>query len=442
MKNGKHSRKPKGSSGQEISLIFPGAEGWELWRGPAWDHLALVQAADRPSALPESAPSVLCFPSPAFSSLPHWNAVMNGVSDREQSALNLEGHGLLGVDPASAVWAIDPIREEAKEGEGGKEIRELTAAAVLQPQLSPDWILEDVQRHEIPARLLVAPGSGTIAVLRRELGKWILDLYADGHWLHSQILMAGAVGEELAREISLLLLQLKQEGICGHCREMVTRQVLEGRELGVMEKVSGLRVVFKPEAPRFLLPKPAWDLLPGEVALRRKNREQRKKIKGILTWAVVADLVLWGVAGLFLLIPAIRVWHLEIALTPLRPEYRRIHGTQITWGQLRSLTDPAGSALEVLNQVAAPLMGSPPPVALKLVNFSFTPKELILSGITQEGEQVILDYLRGLAQNPKLAGLYDWPEKPQVEGQDQQSTFTIVAPSTAPPVEVEERDEK
>jgi len=210
---------------------------------------------------------------------------------------------------------------------------------------------------------------------------------------------------------------------------------------GVMEmfpRWAGLRPVREEGKPKFVLPAPAWDLLPHELAERRLSQVRQKKIRSLVTGAVVADLALWLVASLLVLFPGIQLWRLERELAPLRPEYRQISQTQQTWEQLRSLTDPAGSALEVLNQAAQPLLGDKPKIAIKFTAFAFGPAELTVQGVTAQGEQVIADYLAYLSANPAWQGLYEWPSKALVEGQGQSSVFTVTASSTAPQPEKKE----
>jgi len=137
-------------------------------------------------------------------------------------------------------------------------------------------------------------------------------------------------------------------------------------------------------------------------------------------------------------VPGLQLWSLERALAPLRPEYRRIAQTKQVWEELRSLTDPTGSALEVLQQVSQPLLGEKPKHPIKLTTFFFGPAELTVKGVTSSGEQVIADYLSYLSKNPQLQGLYLWPAKAPGKGEGSGSSFTITAPSTAPQPEKKE----
>lgn len=419
-----------------FSLMFPGPERWELWQGASPDSLTPAGAAEKPGELPLAEGLIFCFPGSAFSSVPLWNDVAEGVSSREQAALNLEARGLLGADPESAVWALDVVRR--KTADAGKGERELCASAVLQNQLSPDWILEGVRRHEVPGRILSAPGPGPCAALRRELGRWVLDLYDQGRWLHSQTLLAWELGEEAGREIRMLLVQMEQEGVSHGWKDLVVKAAVSPAAAESVARLTGLRVVPNAGPLHFVFPSAAWDLLPKEVAERRQNQSRKKRIRTWVTWAVTADLVLWGLALLFVMVPAWQLWSLEHGLAPLRPEYRRLVQTQRTWEELRSLTDPSGSALEVLNQATQPLLGEKPKLAIKLTSFSFGPAELVVQGVTGLGEQAIADYLNSLSANSALEGLYSWPSKAFAEGQGQNSVFTITASSTAPQPEKKE----
>ncbi len=412
-----------------LSLIFPGAEKWELWQGPSADALSPVDSAEKPGDLARNRGEIFCFPGSMFSSLPLWNLVAEGILAREQAALNLEGRGLLGADPGSAVWAADVIRRQPA-GSGEAE-RELSATVVLQTQLSPDWILEGIQRHEVSGRVLSAPGNNPSIVLRRELGRYVLDLYDQGRWLHSQTLLAREMGEGAVREIGLLLAQMENEGVFQGWTELVAVTPIPAAVAEMFPRLANVRPVQREGKTTFVLRAPAWDLLPKEVAERRQSKQRQKRIRTLVTWAVAADLALWGLALLFVIVPGLQLWRFEHDLAPLRPEYQRIFQTKKTWEELRSLTDPAGSALEVLHQVAGPLSGDKPKLAIKLTSFTYGPAELVVQGVTALGEQVIADYLSALSSSPALRDLYTWPSKAHVEGQGQSFLFTITASSTA-----------
>ena len=91
MKNGT-PRTPKNETEvPALSLIFPGPEKWELWQGPSPEGLAPVRSAEKPGELAKNQGEIFCFPGEAFSSLPLWNPVAEGIPAREQAALNLEG---------------------------------------------------------------------------------------------------------------------------------------------------------------------------------------------------------------------------------------------------------------------------------------------------------------------------------------------------------------
>jgi len=434
MKNGLSGNKKDETAA--FSLIFPGPERWEFWHGSSPESLFPAGTAERPQELPMPEGVIFCFPGSAFSSLPLWNAVAEGVTSQEQAALNLEGRGLLGADPESAVWALDVVRRQGKEG--GKEERELTASAVLRPHLSPDWILEGIRRHEVPGRLLPSPASGSGVVLRKELGRWVLDLYEESRWLHSQTLLAQELGEEAGREIRLLLAQMEQEGVSREWWELVLKAPVSSEVAATLARLTGLRIVQGEGSQKFKLPASPWDLLPREVAERRQTQSRQKRLRTLLTWGLAADLAVWVLASLFMLVPGLQLWSLERALAPLRPEYRRIAQTKQVWEELRSLTDPTGSALEVLQQVSQPLLGEKPKHPIKLTTFFFGPAELTVKGVTSSGEQVIADYLSYLTKNPQLQGLYFWPAKAPGKGEGSGSVFTITAPSTAPQPEKKE----
>lgn len=421
------------------SLIFPGPERWELWRGTSWERLEKAGMADEPREFRNIQGAVFCFPTSAFASLPLWSPLVDGISSREQAALNLEVRGLLGSDPGAAVWAVDILKKQPLPGGSEKEFRELHALVVLQPHLPAPWMVEGIQRYEIAGRLQPAPGAGSTAMLRRELGRWVLDLYENGRWLHSQGLLALQCGEEAFREIQLLFDQFIQEEISPGWKEIVVNEPVPPGQADEFVKAMDLRLVCRPSGSTFVMPEPAWDLLPREVADSRMEKKRRQKIRKMATAVFAGDLVVWLGAILLATIPQIQIWNLEKSLAPLRPKYRKIFQTQKTWEELRSLTDPHAAAIEVLHAVSAPLLGVKPRMAIKLTEFVLNPAEVVVRGVTGENEQVVVDFLAYLSQNPRLSKLYHWPTKAQTEPQGKNWVFTITATSTAPQPEKKEK---
>ena len=249
-------KKGKGKAVTGSVFIFPGPEGWEAW-STTEDGAQCVGPMDSPKKLEGGAGCVVCLPSRSFFSTPLWIPIEEGITPRELAKIALESKNLLGTNPDSAVWAMDPIRAEpdpatrdggpgsrqqktklvSKEraidsiraepelsvGDESPGMRQLEAIAILTGTLDEEWLLEEAGRHEIAGRVLPAPAVNASGVLRKELGRWVVDFYSGGKWLHTQPLLARELERGVSAEIASLLAQMDAEGTLGPLSLLVLR---------------------------------------------------------------------------------------------------------------------------------------------------------------------------------------------------------------------------
>ena len=206
-------KKGKGKAATGPVFIFPGPEGWEAW-STTEDGAQCVGPMDTPKKVEGGVGCVVCLPSRSFFSIPLWIPVEEGIAPRELAKIALESKNLLGTNPDAAVWAMEAIRTEPVPavGEGEPGSRQLEAVAVLTGALEEEWLLEEAGRHEIAGRVLPAPAGGASGVLRKELGRWVVDFYSGGKWLHTQPLLARELQKGVSAEIASLLAQMDAEG--------------------------------------------------------------------------------------------------------------------------------------------------------------------------------------------------------------------------------------
>lgn len=390
-------------------FVFPGPEGWELWSTADGEAQCMGPAED-PQKLRAPEQAVVCLPSRSFLSVPLWISVEEGIAPRDLAKIALEAKNLLGANPELAIWAMEPIRTEpvAVAGQDEPGLRQLEATAILAGPLEETWLLDQAGRHEIAARVLPAPGGGSSAVLRKELGRWVVDFYSGGKWLHTQPLLARELQAGTATEIGALLAQLEAEGTLPDLNMLALREE-EDTGAGVQEFLSLLPCPARTEprvAPR--LPAGPWDLQPPLLTERRLAKAEQGKKRRSIDTALAAYGVLLLAAMVYFAVPLVQLKKVEKELAGIAPEADKIREASQSWQEAAALVNSKMNALELLWQVARPLIEKDPGEidGVRLTTFDFNTKRLRLEGEGNDLEQAE-KYFEWLKKEPMLSE-YQW----------------------------------
>ena len=402
-------KKGKGKVVTGSVFIFPGPEGWEAW-STTEDGMQCAGPMDAPKKLEGGVGCVVCLPSRSFFSIPLWIPVEEGIAPRELAKIALESKNLLGTNPDAAVWAMEPIRAEPVPavGEGEPGSRQLEAIAVLTGSLEEDWLLEEAGRHEIAGRVLPAPSGGASGVLRKELGRWVIDFYSGGKWLHSQPLLGRELQAGLATEIASLLAQMEAEGTLGPLSLLVLRDEGElpaGGQVFLKQLPCPVRTESR-AAPR--LPAAPWDLEPAVLAERRLAKAQMGERKKFIRLGIGIYAALLALALVYVFVPLVRRHLIEKELAGIEVESGKIRDAAMSWREAGALVNPKMNALELLWQVSRPLIEKDPGEidGVKLTTFDYNSKRLLLQGEGKDLEQTE-KYFEWLKKEPMLAA-YSW----------------------------------
>ncbi len=402
-------KKGKGKVSTGPVFLFPGPEGWEAW-STTEDGVQCVGPVESPQKLEVEAGAVVCLPSRSFFSIPLWIPVEEGIGARELAKIALESKNLLGQNPDTAVWAMDPIRTELVPavGDGEPGSRQLEAVAVLAGTLEEDWLLESAGRYEIAGRVLPAPGGGASAVLRLELGRWVVDFYSSGKWLHTQPLLAKDLQAGVVTEVASLLAQMDAEGTLGSLSLFVLRSEGEN-SAGAQEFLKQLPCPVRIEsraAPR--LPAGPWDLQPTVLTDRRLVRAQQGEKKKMIRLGLVAYAVHFALGLLYVSVPIVKRYRVERELAGIGGEAEKIRQAALSWREAGALVNPKMNALELLWQASRPLIEKDPGEieGVRLTSFDYNTKRLLLQGEGKDLEQTE-KYFEWLKKEPMLAA-YQW----------------------------------
>ena len=402
-------KKGKGKAATGPVFIFPGPEGWEAW-STTEDGAQCVGPMDSPKKLEGGVGCVVCLPSRSFFSIPLWIPVEEGIAPRELAKIALESKNLLGTNPDAAVWAMEAIRNEPVPavGEGEPGSRQLEAVAVLTGTLEEEWLLEEAGRHEIAGRVLPAPAGGASGVLRKELGRWVVDFYSGGKWLHTQPLLARELQSAVSAEIASLLGQMDAEGTLGPLSLFVLRD--EGElPSGGQDFLKQLPCPVRTEsraAPR--LPTAPWDLEPAVLAERRLAKAQMGERKKFIRMGIGLYATLMALAVVYVSVPLVRRHLIQRELAGIGVESAKIRDAAMSWREAGALVNPKMNALELLWQVSRPLIEKDPGEidGVRLTTFDYNSKRLLLQGEGKDLEQTE-KYFEWLKKEPMLAA-FQW----------------------------------
>lgn len=426
-------REPRGKAAASGPVIlFPGPEGWEAWSQAEDGGAECVGPSETPGKLRPPPNSVFCLPSRSIFSVPLWVREAEGPPSREQVGLRLEEKGLLGPNPEAAVWSMESIRSEALLGSDGQpESRQLEATAVLLPGFQEEWLVETAGRHEVAGRTQAPSAAGTVAILRRELGRWVADFYFQGKWLHCQPLLARELDAGAAVELSALLGQMEGEGVVSGINQVVVRDPGEGgvsREF-VSALPCGCRM--EPRVPPRLSLSP-WNLEPPALVEHRQEKQASQKRKKWLRVAVGVYALLLAAFVAWWITPWMQMRLAKRALAEIEEPAGRIRSTAMVWREAAAWVDPKANALELLWQVSRPLVTPDPPEmeGVQLTVFDLNPRRLVVQGKAADLVKVQA-YLDWLKNNPALAG-FAWKNSQPRLAADGTATFSAegVPPQT------------
>jgi len=402
-------KKGKGKAAKGPVFIFPGPEGWEAW-STTEDGAQCVGPMDSPKKVEGAVGCVVCLPSRSFFSIPLWIPVEEGIAPRELAKIALESKNLLGTNPDAAVWAMEAIRNEPVPavGEGEPGSRQLEAVAVLTGPLEEEWLLEEAGRHEIAGRVLPAPAGGASGVLRKELGRWVVDFYSGGKWLHTQPLLAREFQSGVSAEITSLLAQMDSEGTLGPLSLFVLRD--EGElPSGGQDFLEQLPCPVRTE-PRAVprLPTTPWDLEPAVLAERRLAKAQMSERRKFIRMGIGLYAALMALAVVYVSVPLVRRHLIQRELAGIGVESAKIRDAAMSWREAGALVNPKMNALELLWQVSRPLIEKDPAEidGVRLTTFDYNSKRLLLQGEGKDLEQTE-KYFEWLKKEPMLAA-FQW----------------------------------
>ena len=424
--------KSRASTG--LTFLFPGPDGWEAWSTEG-GQVRCVGPAPLPKKLRPPSGSVVCLPSRAFFSVPIWAPVVEETPARDLAALALERKGMLGANPEAAVWSMEPIRTKgvAVNEQGEPVVRQLDASAILGVPFDENWIVEEASRYEVAGRVLPPPSGESTAILRRELGRWVVDFYAAGRWLHTQPLLEKELGSAMAVELGALLAQLEGEGVLEELQMLVLRDNQSHPEAATLLGNLSFPSRIESRLPPRLSGQP-WNLPPPTLTERRLAKAEQAKQRKILQAGCLVYAVVMALAVVYFSIPFFRLKMAERQLAAISADAEKIRSAAMAWREAGALVQTQMNVWEVLWQISRPLVEKDPPQieGVRLTQFEYNGKHVFLTGEGKDLEQTE-KYFNWLKGNKELA-LYQWshPQPRLLPNGNAQFQVEGIPPGVAP----------
>lgn len=277
------------SKQSEMSLLVPGARGWELWKQGA--EGAYVRQSESESAdasaltgLPAGHLTML-FPVRSWNALPFRASSVDDSLFEDLSAMHAER---LGVRWDPMAGQLSDTFLVAKEEENS-----ILLTVVLKSPGEGDIPSRTPKEFDLSARGF--PVEGDAVAVWMEFGRWVFSIYRGGRLLYAQATSSetSSPDDSLLREIRLALSQLAIQGL--GIRPTAIHIWSADGTAGSLASALGIPARVSPR-PDPLLPQPHSKLLPADVrAARRVARSRQQKVAAV----ALVVLAYLGAAGWF-----------------------------------------------------------------------------------------------------------------------------------------------
>jgi len=420
----------------EITLLIPGAAGWEIWRGSITGGLSKHSESEHRRALDvggyPSGRLQMALPVRQLVALP-FKAQTNDLALLDDLAeMHLERNG---VRPALDGGQLTDHFVYQVEGEETS----LTAVVLSQPK-EGELPKRSPQAFDISPRCYPLPAQ-KVAVWK-ELGRWVFALGREDKVLYYQCLPGDLLDERAGRDARLALTQLQLQGLlCEMPEEAVvwtTASVEDARPEEVEAFARGIALETR-ATPK---PSPTWPLppsklLPEDVRAERVEKASRRNRRIAIVVLILAYL---GLAAYLYT----DLQKLEKETIAAEREIQELSGgttdlikLQDKWDELAPVVDSNFYPYEIYHRVAECLPNkSGRKVRLTLVDIINQPKlvegqgmtmvrDIVLKGEAQ-GTADIAEFAIALRRSAELAD-FEWIIQPEAPTRTGSWGFTYTA---------------
>lgn len=333
------------SKQSEISLLVPGARGWEIWKKEADGSFSRAlesesaRAADL-TGLPAGHLAML-FPVRALHALPFRASSGDESLFEDLASMHAERLGVR-ADPMGG--QLSDTFVVSREEESAVLIH-----VVLRTPGEGELPTRTPKEFDLSARAFQAPGDAIAAWV--EFGRWVFAFFKEGRLLYAQATSSAgdSPDEAFARDVRLAIGQLGIQGL--QVKPGAIHVWSDGGNAGSMSGF-GLPVHVGPR-PDPVLPEPRSKLLPADVRAARREAKARQQRLAIVA---VAALVYLGIGAWF----GYGLWKDHARIKKLNADAEKIapaadmqaYAEHIAlWDELAPVVDPAKAPVELIFRV-------------------------------------------------------------------------------------------
>ena len=420
----------KAKKGDSV-LLIPGAEGWDVWAGPA-GAIELKQRSKAKRALDiETVPHgelLMAFPLRELSALPMRAPTTDKALFADMADMHVER---LGMRPAIESGVLSDCFEVVSRGD-----ETLLLPVVMTPPVEGTLPKRSPKAFDISTRCYPLPEDAV--VVWKELGRWVFAVGVAGRPLLFQTLAVTDLDEAAGREIRISVTQLLIQGLLEHaprhCFVWVGEESPPTPEelVHLGEGYGGKASVASKPAPTF--PANPSRLLPADTRAERVAKRKRQQTILAVAALLIAYLGLVGWLGWNLVKAEKRVALAKTELAELKPQSGAMAEHLAKWEQLEPITDLNHWPVELLYRCSQAI----PSTGLRFKKAEFNNQLEVKDGgipskvrsIHLVGEAAELDQVNkfnlALNRNGKLAA-YEWNTPAPTETKDGRWSFVYGA---------------
>ncbi|MEI6035346.1 MAG: hypothetical protein WCS65_13840 [Verrucomicrobiae bacterium] len=380
------------------SVLFPGADGWELWRFPEKSAPKCEREPTEKSVA--SAPNLLlALPTRSVMAVPLW--VAGGGDPCELAELELAGRHLVRRDAE--------VRTLPVESSGGRSL--ILALSVGDDSVAAAYFSK-AGFYDIPARLL-DPGAADVAVWR-ESGFLCFGFYRSGRCVTFSASGEPSPGPAFCGLLTRLALRLRAEDVIPGLPAAI-RLIGNFSEDDRSSLAAALRVEVEliSPAPPPKIPAVLASVMPPAARRANERRATWKRFAVLASLAAAAYLLILAALGGDLAWKTIQLRKLKSEAAGRAPAAGEARKLMSEWKEFEAAVNPQHFALDQLAAAAAELPGE----QVRLTQFSLDHGRLVLAGEAADISQAY-QFLERVKKSPVLQD-YDWTSRqPQLAGKN------------------------
>ncbi|MEK7949905.1 hypothetical protein WKV53_05345 [Luteolibacter sp. Y139] len=366
-----------------MSLLVPGARGWEIWKQATTGGFVL-QSADGPARASElsSLPTgnlAMLFPVRGYHALPFKASSTDDSLFDDLAAMHAER---LGVRADPMAGQLSDTFVVTKEEESATLL-----GVVLKSPGDGDLPPRSPKEFDISARAYEVRGEAVAVWM--EFSRWVFAFYRNGKLLYSQATSSGGAAPDAGclKDIHLALGQMAIQGLQLK-PEAVHVWSPEGDAGSAGSLAGGFNVPIKvTPRPDPVLPEPRSKLLPADVRAARRAAKSRQQKTLAVAAVVIAYLGAAGWFGYGLWKDQSQIKKLKAQAESIAPAADRLAYEQhlAMWTELDLVVDGNKAPVEIMSRIAKAI---PPNSGLRLKVADISANEIKINGEAQQAQPV------------------------------------------------------